>query len=282
MNRHVPTVTFDSFKPLPIKYTLTADQEDEEAMSSIAISSIVFACVFGGAMCGMALRATLPERQLSSESKDAVKLGMGLVATMAALVLGLLVASAKGAYDTQSTELTGISANIVVLDRVLAHYGPETKEARDLLRDTVVRFIDVMWFQNRASRSQAGPGNAGGEILFDKIQGLSPKNDSQRSLQAQALSIALSMGQTRWLMYVQGTTSISTPLLIVVVFWLTALFTSFGLFAPRNTIVIASMFVSALSVSAAILIILELYNPYGGLIQISSAPLRAALGHLGN
>ena len=250
-------------------------------MSSIAISSIVFACVFGGAVCGFALRAVLPEQHLNTESKDAVKLGMGLVATMAALVLGLLVASAKGSYDTQSTELTQMSANIVVLDRVLAHYGPESKDARDLLRSSVAQFLDVLWSRNHGSRSQAEPRPGSGELLFDKLQGLSPKDDAQRALQAQALSIAMSLGQTRWLMYEQGTTSISMPLLIVVVFWLTALFISFGVFAPRNPIVLASMFISALSVSGAIFLILEMYTPYAGLIQISSAPLRAALGHLG-
>jgi hypothetical protein len=250
-------------------------------MGSIATSSVVFACVFGGAVFGMLLRPVLSEHHLSTESKDAVKLGMGLVATMAALVLGLLVASAKGAYDAQSTELTQMSANIIVLDRVLAHYGPETNEARDLLRSSAARVLDQMWSRDRTSRSQLEPGSAGAEPLFDKIQGLTPKDDAQRSLQAQALSITLSLAQTRWLMYEQGVTSISMPLLIVMVFWLTALFGSFGLFAPRNTIVVASLFISALSVSGAILLILEMYTPYSGLIRISSAPLRAALGHLG-
>jgi hypothetical protein len=250
-------------------------------MNSMAISSIVFACVFGGALCGIALRAALPKNHLSDESKDAVKLGMGLVATIAALVLGLLIASAKGSYDVQSADLTGMSANIVILDRVLAHYGPETKEARDLLRGSVARMLDVMWSKNAANRGQLDPSTAGAEILFDKIQGLSPKDDAQRLLQTEALSIALSLAHTRWLMYEQGTTSISATVLIVMVFWLSALFTSFGLFAPRNTVVVASIFISALSVSTAIFIILEMYTPYAGLIQISSVPLRSALAHLG-
>jgi hypothetical protein len=111
-------------------------------MSSIAISSIVFTCVFGGAMFGIFIRATLPQNHLSADSKDFVKLGMGLVATLCALVLGLLIASAKGSYDAQSNELTQMSAQVVLLDRVLAHYGPETKERRDLLRVSVVRILD--------------------------------------------------------------------------------------------------------------------------------------------
>ena len=246
-------------------------------MSSTIISLIVFACVFGGALLGIFLHAVLPQHHLSSESKDIVKLGMGLVGTMAALVLGLLVASAKGSYDTQSAELTQMSANIALLDRVLALYGPETKETRALLRGAVARVLDQMW----SSASLSVPTAAGGEILYDKIQGLSPKNDTQRSLQGQALSMAMDLGKTRWLMYEQAITSVSIPLLAVLVLWLAAIFISFGLFAPFNATVVASLFVSALSVSGAIFLILEMYTPYAGLIQLSSAPLRAALVHLG-
>lgn len=114
-------------------------------MSFITVSLIVFACVFGGAMLGMLLHSVLPNHHLSSESKDIVKLGMGMVATMSALVLGLLVASAKGAYEAQRAELTQMAANLAMLDRVLANYGPETKEARAMLRETVVQDLDQFW-----------------------------------------------------------------------------------------------------------------------------------------
>jgi hypothetical protein len=250
-------------------------------MSSTTISLIVLACVFGGALLGIFLHAVLPQHHLSNETKDIVKLGMGLVGTMAALVLGLLVASAKGSYDNQSAELTQLSANIAVLDRGLALYGPETKEARAMLRGAVVRILDQMWSKDGTSASPEPPSAAGGEILYEKIQGLSPKNDTQRSLQSQALSIAVDIGKTRHLMYAQQATSVSMPLLVVLVLWLTVIFISFGLFAPLNATVVASLFVSALSVSGAIFLILEMYTPYDGLIQISSAPLRAALAHLG-
>jgi hypothetical protein len=250
-------------------------------MNSIAVSLIVFTCVFGGALLGMLLRAVLPEHHLGSDSKDIVKLGMGLVGTMAALVLGLLVASAKGSYDVQGSELTQLSANVVLLDRVLAHYGPETKESRDLLRGFVARLVDRMWSKERARSTPADPSSAHGEALFEKIQGLSPKDERQRWLQAEALNIVTVLGQTRWSMYEQGTTSVSLPLLVVLVLWLTLILGSFGLFAPANATVITSLCLSALSVSGAIFLILEMYSPYSGVIQVSSAPLRAALAHLG-
>jgi hypothetical protein len=248
-------------------------------MSSITLSSIVFACVFGGALLGLFLHAVLPQHHLSSETKDIVKLGMGLVGTMAALVLGLLVASAKGNYDAQSTEVTHLSANIALLDRVLAIYGPETKEMRAFLRAAVIKALDQMW--PKAGTPQAVPTAAGGEIFYEKMQALSPSNDTQRSLQSQATSIAMDIGKTRWLMYEQATGSVSLPLLVILVLWLSVIFVSFGLFAPFNATAVTSLFVSALAVSGAIFLILEMYSPYTGVIQISDAPLRAAIANLG-
>jgi len=247
-------------------------------MNFIAIRLIVLACVFGAALIGMFLRAVLPEQHLSADSKDTVRLGIGVISTMAALVLGLLVASAKNFYDAQSSELTQMSANVILLDRVLAHYGPEAKEARDLLRGAVARTLNLIWHQDH---SEMVPTATGGEVLYDKIQALSPKNDAQHALQAQASSMAIDLGKLRWLMFEQGSTSISLPLLWMLVFWLVIVFTSFGLFAPSNPTVIAILFLCALSVSGAIFLILEMYTPFEGLMQISSAPLRNALAHLG-
>jgi hypothetical protein len=164
------------------------------------------------------------------KSKDAVKVGMGLVGTMAALVLGLLVASAEGSYDSQSAELNQLSANIILLDRVLAHYGPETKEARDLLHCAVVRVIDQIWSKD-PPQNQLNPKSANAEPLYDKIQQLSPKNDTQRSLQGQALSIASGVAQTRWLMYEQAVGAVSLPLLVVLVSG-SRFFSSASVFSP--------------------------------------------------
>ena len=250
-------------------------------INSIAISSIVFGLVFGGALFGIFLRTVLPEDYLSADTKDVVKLGMALVSTMAALVLGLLIASAKTSYDAQYAALVDGSAKVVLLDRVLAHYGPETKETRDLLRNAVTRILDRTWPKKRANPSGLEAPSIEAEVLVDKIQVLSPKDENQHSIKAEALSIAWVVGQTRWLQYAQQGVSISVPLLTTLVFWLVAIFVSFGLFAPRNAAVIVCMFISAASVSGAILMILEMYAPYRGLMQLSSAPLRAALAQLG-
>ena len=249
-------------------------------MSSIAISLVTFACVFGGVLIGIYLRAALPHQHLSTESKDAVKIGMALVGTMSALVLGLLVASAKSSYDTQSTELTGMSSDAVLLDRVLAHYGPEAMEARSQLRSAVSSFIDESWSKGPAGSALEPPGLQG-ETLYDQVEDLSPKDDTQRSIKAEALSLVLALGHTRWLIYEQRLGSVSVPLLVILIFWLTITFVSFGLFAPTNATVVVSLFASALSVSGAVFLILAMYTPYSGIIQISSEPLRVALSQLG-
>ncbi|MBV8361254.1 MAG: hypothetical protein JO189_25440, partial [Deltaproteobacteria bacterium] len=141
----------------------------------LAISSIVFAAVFGCALLGFLLQVILPEHHLSPASQSAVNLGMALVGTMAALLLGLLVASAESSHDTVNSELTHMSADVVLLDRMLAHYGPETKEVRALLRRTVATMLDRVWSNNSSSMAKLDPEGGGGEFLFDKIQQLSPK-----------------------------------------------------------------------------------------------------------
>lgn len=250
-------------------------------MSPLDIGYIVLACVFGGALLGMALRLILPEHHLNADSKDVIKLGMGLTATMSALVLALLTNSAKSSFDTQRNELTQMSANIILLDRVLAHYGPETKDARALLRLTVAGMIARVWPEDRSKLTSMEPDSAQGEGFFDKIEELSPQNEVQRSLQAQALKTSIDIGQARLLMLEQGGRSIPMPFLVLLIFWVTGIFLSFGLFAPHNATVIATLFLCALSVSGAIFLIMELDHPFGGLVRISSAPLTSAIAHIG-
>ena len=250
-------------------------------MSPFEVGCIVLACVFGGALLGMAIHKRLPEQHLSAESKDVIKLGMGLIATMSALVLALLTNSAKGSYDTQRNEVTQAAANIILVDRVLAHYGPETKEARDLLKLSVAGMIDRIWPSDAVGNAKLGPTSAGGELFFDKIQELTPQNEVQRSFQAQAISLSIAVGQARLLLFEQGGRSIPMPFLVLLIFWVTVIFLSFGLFAPHNATVIVTLFLCALSVSGAIFLIMELDRPFGGLIQISSAPLRNALINIG-
>jgi hypothetical protein len=250
-------------------------------MSPTTISLIVFAFVFGGSLFGMYLGVVLSEDQLSTGSRDLLKLGMGLMGTMTALVLGLQLGSAVNAFDAQQSDLTQISAKLIMLDSALAHYGPETKATRELLRRAAVQKLELMWPQKHEKPSQWRPTSLESDEVYYNIQALSPGTESQRAAKAQALSVLLDVGQTRWLMFEQQSNSASMPLLFVLTIWLTVMFICLGIFAPRNATAISTLFVCASSVSGAIFLILELHSPLSGLIRIPSEPLRYAIAHLG-
>ena len=247
------------------------------------IALIVFACVFSGALLGMFLRFLIPEHHLSEDTKDVIKLGTGLIATMTALVLGLMIATAKGSYDTQDEAVKHTAAKVLLLDHMLSNYGPETKETRELLRRTVASRVDAIWPKDRSQ----GVGFDAPEAAFAaqeiqaRIVRLSPRNDAQRWLQTQALRTGRDIMETRWLVLGGLGSSIPVPFLVIVVIWLKIIFGSFGLFAPRNTTVIAVLLLCALSVAGSIFLILEMNRPFEGVMKISSAPLRYTLSHLG-
>jgi hypothetical protein len=248
-------------------------------MSALLIAVIVLACIFGGALLGMFLRRVLPAHHLSDESKDVVRLGTGLVATMAALVLGLLVASAKGSYDTQRDGLDEIAANIAMLDIVLRQYGPPAEEPRVSLRRIVAGAMARLWPANAAQEPTLGgtETTTAGRTLHAQLLALVPVDDMQRALKAQALQVAAELARRRLLLVAQHESgAISGVFLVILSSWLVVLFASFGLFAPRNATVIATLLISAFSVSGAVFLILELDQPFDGLIQISSTPLRTA------
>jgi hypothetical protein len=251
-------------------------------VNPMVVGGVVFACVFSGAMMGMRLGAILPDHHLSGETKDVVKLGMGLVATMAALVVGLLIASAKSSLEKQDDEFKRMAADTLVLDRVLAHYGPETKEARDLIKRVVAIRLDATWPEDgsRATLHSADTMPLM-ESVQDKIRELAPRNDAQRWLQSRALQLSDDAVQARWTLFERKGSSIPVPFLVVLVFWVTMILGSFGLFAPRNATVVGVLLVCALSIAGALFLILEMDQPFDGLMKISSAPLRYTLAHLG-
>ena len=247
-------------------------------MYPTAIGSIVFGSVFGGSLVGMALRQRLPKHHLSDESKSVVQLGMGLVATMTALVLALLIASAKSSHDQQSDEVIEISVDFMVLDRTLARYGPEAKGARNLLPAAVQAVLDQTWRGNAyRSESLDRALGASAEPFFGQLRELQPHDEYQHELYGQIMQITFDLGHKRSLLLEQSAGSISMPFLVVMIVWLVLIFASFGLFAPGNLTVIGVLFACALSVAGAVFLILELDRPFQGLIQISSAPLQNAL-----
>ena len=242
---------------------------------SFHAGAVVFVCAFGGALVGVFIGGRLPQRHLTAETKDVVRLGTGMVATVAALVLGLLIGSAKSFYDSQNEELAQMSANVVLLDRLLRHYGPEADAGRMILRAGVARTIEAMW-PGGTTHTDESPDAVHAEALYDEIHELTPKDERQRAIQSEASSLALTVGQTRWLMFEQNSATLSIPLVLVLSLWLTSIFVSWGMYSPFNAMAVTVFFIAALSVSASVVLIQELYSPYSGLLRVSSAPLRRA------
>jgi hypothetical protein len=249
-------------------------------MNSSLTAAILLSSLVAAVLLGRTVRRHLPDHHLSGDSKDAVKLAMGLVATMTALLLGLLVSSAKGTFDTQRSEVIQMAAKVTFLGRVLAAYGPEAAEVRALFRDNVADGIHRMWPDEPGARAELTPNAQAGEAFYGAIQRLSPHDDTQRSLKAQGASLAMDLGQLRMLLQAQMVPSIPMPLLLAVVCWLLIIFLSFSLLAPPNATTTLALVAAAVSVAGAVFLILELDRPLGGLIRISSEPMINALNQL--
>lgn len=249
-------------------------------MTSLEIGFIALGCLIIGALIGMGFQFLLPEHHLSKESQDTVKLGAGMVATMSALVLGLLVNSAKTSFDSMNTALAQNGAKFIQLDHLLAEYGPETKPVREQLKQSLAAHVEKIW------------GNHGGIRAVEKstaildlqaqLHQLAPEKEWQKDLLVQVRQISNDVWQGRLLLIEQQTEPVPTVFLVLLMFWLTLLFLSFGLFAPLNTTVCSVLFICGVSVSSAIFLILEMSHPLDGFIKASSAPMLKALELIGN
>jgi hypothetical protein len=249
-------------------------------MNATLTGLIVFGCLVGAVLLGRALRRLLPEDHLTADSRDTIKLAMGLVATMTALVLGLLVSSAKGAYDTERSEVILMASKITFLGRVLDAYGPDAADVRALLRNTLDEAIQQMWPGQMRRPADRTPDVQAGNLAYAALQQLSPQNDMQRVLKSQATTLAGDVAQTRSLLVAQSVPSVSPAMLIILVSWLVVIFVGFSVLAPPNATTVFALMISALAVSGAIFLILELDQPFGGLIGISSEPMLKALHQL--
>jgi hypothetical protein len=251
-------------------------------VSALTLSLIAFAFIFGGALLGMLLRSVLPEPHLNADSRDVVRLGTGLLATLAALVIGLLIASAQSSFQTKSNQIKQITANVILLDNLLARSGSQAQPLRPMQRGAVNVLVDRIWHEQKVNTVKPAPSEASvqADSLFDKLLELTPQNDGQREMQTRARQIWIDLAQTR-VLFAQTDSPIPMPFLAVLVLWQAIIFASFGLFSNPNAVVVAALLVIAASAASAIFLILELSHPFSGLMTISSAPLSNALAPLG-
>ena len=246
-------------------------------MSSTAAFLASFASILIGAAVGMVLRRALPADLLEGGSKEAIRLGAGFLSTLAALVIGLMIASAKNTYDSQNTNIRQLGTNAVLVDQMLTKYGADAKAARTLLREIIPSATARIWRENVSGNGSTLVISETAERFYNAVEGLKPANAEQTSLKSRIIQLTTDMGRTRLLVFTQGEDAIPLPFFIVLVFWLVAIFASFSLFAEPGPIVIASTLVFALSVSSALFLIVDLSHPFQGLMQISNRHLHMVL-----
>ena len=275
-------------------------------MNSLLITSLVILCCFCGILLGAYIREKVPETHLNSDSKDIVKLGTGLIATLTALTLGLLVSSANNEFRSFNDELDTIGAEIMIMDRAMAHYGPETQMARETLRQLIIAVLLTNWpedkdkiaskvkpeeWANMPTKLKENPFSFSGTAALQNgmtlsgIQAmllkLTPKDDEQRWRKSKALEVSGKLAEERWLLLEKAKASLPTPFLVVLVIWLGILFSIFSMYAPRNKTVTTVLLLCAFSVSGAVFLILELNVPTDGILKASSNPIMQTLDQLG-
>ena len=244
---------------------------------------IALVCMLVGALLGAFLQKHLPENYLCLHSRDVIKLGTGLIATQAALVLGLLVSSSKSAFDGVNTALMDGAASRVLLDRNLDHYGPETDAVRAQLRLALMARIERLWPKNTALKSGMNEEEQATDMedVGDLLRALTPKDEPQRLLKERALALYGEGNMQRWKLSIKTHTEVPAVFLVVLVCWFTLLFAAFGVLAPRNRTVYLVIFLCALSVAGGILLSVELGRPFEGIVRISREPMDAALRQIG-
>ena len=243
-------------------------------MNSDHVSLIACVVIFGGGILGIVLRRVLPEAHFVPASEAVIKLVTGFVMTMTGIILGMLVSSAKASYDGQKLLVAQMSSDVILLDRALAAYGPDTDTIRIQGREALEAAANRIWPSTKTTEFKLHPEDTM-DRLEAQLNALDPKTSSQAYAKTRSMSLLNNLEQSNWLLFVQSDTNkLSMPLLVILISWVVAIFISFGLYAPPNPTVIVTILVGALAVSAAILIIIEMYSPFNGLMKISSDPIR--------
>ena len=249
-------------------------------MNSDHVSLIAFVVIFSGGILGIVLRRILPEQHFVPASEAVIKLVTGFVMTMTGIILGMLVSSAKSSYDGQKILVAQMSSDVILLDHALSVYGPETDSIRLQVRQALQNAADRVWPTTASTRIQLHPEDTI-YLVEAQLNALEPKTSNQAYAKTRSMDLLSSLQQSNWLLFVESDTNkLSIPLLVILVCWVVAIFISFGLYAPPNPTVIVTILLGALAVSAAILIIIEMYSPFNGLMKISSDPIRQAIAQL--
>jgi hypothetical protein len=239
---------------------------------------ISFVALMAGIAAGVALRRHLGTAQLGTSQKEVVRLGAGFLATLSAVLISLMIASAKNSYDTQFAHFRTLAAYLVETDQLMAQYGLETTELRILMRQAVPAAVDRIWREKRSATQDSAFTSASlAEQINGAIASLTPANDTQRALKRRIEEASAEIARTRLLMFADGDTAILTPFLLILIFWLAVVLASYAMFVEPDPVVIGALLVVALSISSALFLVVDLNQPFVGLMQIPKEQLRNTL-----
>jgi uncharacterized membrane protein YqgA involved in biofilm formation len=244
----------------------------------LVVGLIVFALVLAGAFAGWVIKQHLPKHHLTEETKNAVSVSMAVVATISALVLGLLISNANTKFSVLEGEVTMLSAEILRLDQILRRYGPDTNVARETLRQYAEQKTADLFPRDATDVRLGNPSTY--ELLQhleDLLLALRPAAPRDQWWLGQAMSLAAKIGDIRWLLAQQTGQGTPKAFVALLVFWLALLFASFGLFAPHNLTSAVILMLCALAVAGAVGMFLELEQGFGRLVHISPQPMRHAV-----
>ncbi len=251
-------------------------------MQAWQVAILVFLALEGGALFGMGAQRWLKAHHLSKETQEAVKLGVGMVAAMASLILGLMTASVKGNFDTTGKDVQQYATFLTILDATLQHYGPDAKPARDALKVYTVHAIGETWpdAADQSMRVASLDSEQKLERVGHEIRILTPSGPEQSDLKAEALDRFKSLNALRWTIIAESVTDIPPVFIVVLIVWLTLIFASFGLFSPVNLVSLIVFPLCALSLAGAIFLILEMSSPFDGVIMVGPEAMQRSLAHM--
>ncbi|MBR0777252.1 hypothetical protein JQ543_28260 [Bradyrhizobium diazoefficiens] len=246
--------------------------------NTLLIGLIVFAIIVAGAFAGAEVQRRLPKHELKEDTRSLVNVSTAVVATVSALVLGLLISNANTSFTRLGGEVTTLSAEILRLDHLLSRYGPSAEPARQLLlnfaerkeADLFPEHHGLVHLRNPSTYEQL-------QRLEDTLLTLKPANSRDQWWLSQALILASKIGDATWLLAQQVGEGTPKAFVALLVFWLALLFASFGLFAPPNLISAATLTLCALAVAGAVAMFLELEQGFGAIIHISQLPMHQAI-----
>lgn len=252
-------------------------------MESVTAAVITVVALCTGGLVGSFLRHRLPDHHLRDDSKEVIKMASGMIATLVALVVGLLVSSAKSSFDDANDVITQAGAKAILLDRALRRYGPEATPIRTRMKEAIQSAVDRLW--PKPGETQTGMAaiehGTGMDEIQTMIEHLAPNDEAHRLIRTDALEICTDLVRSRWLLIEKTQSSLPLPFLAILIFWLTVLFVSLGLLAPRNATTVVCLVVCAVSMAAAIVLLIEMDQPMEGLIKASPGPLVKALAVIG-